>query len=604
MTGAFVATVWQIGLCLSILSVVLGAVLAFVLKGICRKKGKKLSIFHILFAGVAVGCFFMFLPVGCGMSADSGWGFIQTFFLTLFHATQIFTIGTEFAVVLDYLPNCPAEFANVYQIWASVLFVAAPVFTFGVILTLFRNLSAQLRYLRYYFRDAYIFSELNERALILAKDLKAKNPKAVIVFTDVFVDNEETAFELSQRAKAMGAVCFKKDILVVNFAKHSPKKELFFFTIGENETENLNQAQKLIETYRDRENTHLYIFCVKVESELLLTAVDKGRIKVRRVNEVQSLISRVLYEDGDILFQTAKGGDNGVKNIGAVVVGMGNHGTEMVKALTWFCQMDGYRVRIDAFDVDPLAEDKFIALAPELMSEKYNGVELPGEARYRIAIHSGLDVLTRSFADEIGKLTDTTYVLVALGSDEMNIKTAVTLRMLFERMHIHPVIQAIVHNSQQKQALQGIRNYRGQPYDIDFIGDLESCYQEKVILDSALEAEALQRHLKWGQEDEFWSYEYNYRSSVAAAIHRKARLHRGIPGADKKEAELTDAERESIETLEHRRWNAYMRAEGYVYSGSKEKSSRNDLAKMHHDLVDYASLTEEEKRKDSRVGTQ
>ena len=47
-----------------------------------------------------------------------------------------------------------------------------------------------------------------------------------------------------------------------------------------------------------------------------------------------------------------------------------------------------------------------------------------------------------------------------------------------------------------------------------------------------------------------------------------------------------------------------MRAEGYVYSGSKEKSSRNDLAKMHHDLVDYASLTEEEKRKDSRVGTQ
>ena len=176
--------------------------------------------------------------------------------------------------------------------------------------------------------------------------------------------------------------------------------------------------------------------------------------------------------------------------------------------------------------------------------------------------------------------------------------------MLFERMHIHPVIQAIVHNSQQKQALQGIRNYRGQPYDIDFIGDLESCYQEKVILDSALEAEALQRHLKWGQEDEFWSYEYNYRSSIAAAIHRKARLRRGVPGADKKEAELTDAERESIETLEHRRWNAYMRAEGYVYSGSKEKSSRNDLAKMHHDLVDYASLTEEEKRKDSRVGTQ
>ena len=45
-----------------------------------------------------------------------------------------------------------------------------------------------------------------------------------------------------------------------------------------------------------------------------------------------------------------------------------------------------------------------------------------------------------------------------------------------------------------------------------------------------------------------------------------------------------------------------MRSEGYVYSGSHDRSSRNDLAKMHHDLVDYVSLTEEEKRKDSRVG--
>ena len=47
-----------------------------------------------------------------------------------------------------------------------------------------------------------------------------------------------------------------------------------------------------------------------------------------------------------------------------------------------------------------------------------------------------------------------------------------------------------------------------------------------------------------------------------------------------------------------------MRAEGYIYSGSPEKDSRNDLAKMHNDLVDFSSLTEEEKRKDFWVGSQ
>jgi hypothetical protein len=282
---------------------------------------------------------------------------------------------------------------------------------------------------------------------------------------------------------------------------------------------------------------------------------------------------------------------------------MGRHGTEMVKALSWYGQMDGYNLEINAFDKDSLAKEKFMALAPELMSEDYNGVTVEGEAQYKIDIHSGLDVDTVSFAKEISKINNATYVLVALGNDEVNIKTAVNLRMYFERMKIHPVIQAIVYNSQQKRALSGVKNFKGQEYDIDFIGDMESSYVVDVIIDSELEEDALKRHLKWGEEKDFWNYEYNYRSSVASAIHMKARIECKIPGADKNTDELTQKEKHIIEVLEHKRWNAYMRAEGYVFSGSTDKSSRNDLAKMHHDLVDFSSLTEEEKRKDSRVGT-
>ena len=130
---------------------------------------------------------------------------------------------------------------------------------------------------------------------------------------------------------------------------------------------------------------------------------------------------------------------------------------------------------------------------------------------------------------------------------------------------------------------------------------MESSYTEDVIIDSDLEEDALNRHLKWGKEDEFWTYEYNYRSSMASAIHMKARIQCGIPGADKREDELTEEERNVIEVLEHRRWNAYMRAEGYVFSGSKDKSSRNDLAKMHHNLVPFRSLSKADQNKDSAV---
>ena len=415
--------------------------------------------------------------------------------------------------------------------------------------------------------------------------------------------NEEKIYELIEQARDLGAICFKKDILVVNFKKHSESKSISFFTIGSNETENLNQSLKLIENYKDRDNTHIYIFSTKIESELLLTAIDKGKVKVRRINEVQSLVNRILYERGSIIFDSAREDTNGDKRISVVVVGMGNHGTEMVKALTWYGQMDGYRLEINAFDKDELAEEKFVALAPELMSSDYNGVDVEGEAQYQITIHPDVDVQTITFADKISKITNASYVFVALGNDDMNINTAVNLRMYFERIKIHPVIQAVVYNSQQRKALEGIANYRGQAYDIEFVGDVESSYTEDVIIDSELEEDALKRHLKWGKEEEFWTYEYNYRSSVASAIHMKARVQCGIPGADKKETDLSDEERTIIETLEHRRWNAYMRAQGYIFSGSTDKSSRNDLAKMHHDLVDYSSLTEEVKRLDSKVGT-
>ena len=591
---------WHLFFALSIFSVVAAVAIALAVGG--RKRGK-LNLFNFLLGGVAVACFFMFMPIHLVVVEQSLLGSIRAVLLSVFNTIQVFAFGCEFGVVTEGLEYCPENISMIYQVWISMQFVIAPVFTFGFVLSLFKNVSANLRYIRAYFKDVYIFSELNDKSLVLAADIKRKNKGAVIVFTDVFEDNEEDSYELLQRARELDAINFKKDVLVVNFKRHAAGKSISFFAIAADETENLNHALKLIEHYRERANTHLYVFSTKIESELLLTSIDKGKVKVRRINEVKSLINRVLYEQGGMIFDSAREDATGTKQICAVVVGMGNHGVEMVKALTWYGQMDGYRLQIHAFDRDPLAQEKFAALAPELMSEQYNGVIVEGEAQYRITIHSGVDVQSITFAEAIHKITDTSYVFVALGNDDTNINAAVQLRMHFERMKIHPVIQAVVYNSQQKKALEGIQNYRGQAYDIAFIGDVESSFTEDVIIDSKLEEDALRRHLKWGNEEEFWTYEYNYNSSMASAIHLQARLHCGMPGAGKKEEELTQQERDAIEVLEHRRWNAYMRSEGYVYSGSKEKSSRNDLAKMHHDLVDFESLSEEEKRKDSSVAS-
>ncbi|MBR4905384.1 MAG: hypothetical protein IKZ44_00855 [Clostridia bacterium] len=594
--------IWYVCFAVAVLAMAAGIAAAAIQYFGNHMRGRVLTPFHLIVIGVFVSVFVCMLPIYGAILAGSQDRVLKTIAFSLHHTLQTFTLDADREIIQD-CGLCPVTWLSVfYSGFLSIAFIVAPILTFGFLLSFFRNVSAYAGYLLRFFRDVYVFSELNEKSLALGADIKRNHKRALIVYTDVFDNNDEVSSECIERARVLHAILFKKDILSINFKAHYGKAQIVFFTIGEDETENINQSLKLIERYRQREHTRLFVFSSRVDGELLLTKADKGKMKVRRVNEIRSLIDRILYESGESLFRNANLLPNGDKQISAVIVGLGRCGTEMLKALSWYCQMDGYHVEIDVYDADEKAEDRFRALAPELMAKAYNGVAIPGEAEYTIRIHSGVDVGTQSFADEIGRRTGTTFAFVSLGSDEMNIKTAVELRMLFERMRIRPVIQAIVFRSEERKALSDVTNYCGQPYGIEFVGDLETSYSEAVILNSELEAAALRRHMKWGKEEEFWQYEYNYNSSVAAALHLRARVACGIPGADKREEELSTEERTTIERLEHRRWNAYMRSEGYVYSGSPDKNSCNDLAKMHHDLVDYASLTDEEKRKDSRVG--
>lgn len=590
---------------ISIVSILASIVIAVVISKSMSKKRQNgvIKPFYILLTGLFVSTFLLLMPVYYSICDNTPLRLLKTILFSIQGTFQAFTVDADTSFIMENITDSIGSIAEVYSAVLSVLYVIAPIFTFGVVVSFFKN---ALAYIKFFFKrrkDLYVFSELNEKSLALAEDIKKNHSKCAIVFTDIFDQNEEKSYELIGRANELGAICFKKDILFVKLKIHSPAKAMYLFLIGTDEAENIGQALKIIGAYGSVPNTYLYVFTTRTEGDLLLSHNHGMSMKVRRVNEIRSLINRMLYEKGTDLFDKAVPTVGDEKKIHAVIVGLGSHGKEMLKALTWYCQMDGYHIEIDAYDKDELAEERFTSLCPELMSKDYNGVVVPGEVEYTIRIHAGVDVETKSFADSISNMKDVTYAFVALGSDELNVRIAVNLRMLFERSRIKPVIHSVIWNSEEVTALENITNYRGQPYGIGCFGDIRSSFSENVIINSELEKEALQRHLKWGKEEEFWQYEYNYNSSMASAIHMRARIFCGISGADKPNDEWTKEEKAIIEPLEHRRWNAYMRAEGYVFSGSKDKSSRNDLAKMHHDLVDFSSLTEEEKRKDSRVGS-
>ncbi len=586
-----------------------------------RMKGKKrhlLKPINILTTGTFLSAAIMFFSVYADSNVGYELGFFnepnafaglfKTVLVSLHQAIKLFIIDCDFDFISEALKNTSGvtDFTKTaFTVFASVLYIFAPILTFGFVLSFFKNTNAYIRYFLSRGKRLYIFSDLNEKSVSFAKSLENEKSTS-IVFTSIA--KEDIRHELIKKAEELNAICFTKDILSVNLNKKSKAKELIVFVIGDDDESNSSTALELIDKYRNRENTSLYVFAESKASEMILSSAQKGSIKLRIINAARSLVYRSLYESYAAtknpktslkLFENAKSLPSGTKKISAVIVGLGKQSKEMLKALTWFCQMDGYIVSIDAFDVDPLAESKLKLECPDLLSSKYNGIFKDGEAKYEIKIHSGYDVKTYEFAKAIKELTDTTYVFVSLGDDDANTETAAKLRTLFLQVGIHPEINAIVYNPEKNKALANAKDFNRCEYDIKFTGDINTAYSKNVIMDSELECEAKDIHMKWGSESDFWNYEYNYRSSMASALHAYAR-RACMPTACAKAQ--SPNEKEKLAILEHCRWNAYMRTEGYI-CGCTDDKSRNSLAKMHPNLIEYQRLAKHERDKDKIIAT-
>lgn len=554
---------------------------------------------NVLFFGSAFALFFLFVPI---FVTENGTDFVSEMKAVLMSVNRTLRAFSLTDInFMDASYRDTVRFYDIYSGYMSLLCFFCPFLSIGYLLSFFTRIREKLRLFLAYFKDIYVFSELNPKSLALAQDISADNPKAHIIFTGVNDAGRKANNNLYQEAEDINAICLSKNILAVNFRRHSKSAKIRFFTLKGDIKANLLDSLGLIEAYKTRLHTHLYVFSDSIESEIVLSDIDKGTIQVRRVDECKTMINHFLYEKGINILNSAKPLNDGTKLICAVIVGLGKAGSGLLKALAWYGQMDGYRIKIIAFDKDPAIADKLKTQCPELLSEKYNGVHIDGEAEYSIEIRPGFDVYTKSFADSVSQITDATFAFVALGNDSSNVEVAVNLRRLFERVGIKPQITAVLNDSEKRSVLKNASNFKGEPYDIDFIGDWKYIYSRGVIMNSELEEAALRSHKGIDEETNFWKYEYNYNSSIAATIHQRARIQCGIPGAGKPLEELSEEEVERIALMEHKRWNAYMRSQGYIYSGSPDPDSRNDLGKMHHNLIPYQALSKEDAEKDVKL---
>ena len=142
-------------------------------------------------------------------------------------------------------------------------------------------------------------------------------------------------------------------------------------------------------------------------------------------------------------------------------------------------------------------------------------------------------------------------------------------------------------------------------YHITPVGDLQDRFSYQKMFNGEVERKALLVHAGEKPEDaekiiqwknrvkSFYKHEYYYRSSMATVI--QGELVRRLKENNLLEDGYCEAE------MEHKRWNAYMRSEGYIYSGTNDPKTRNDLGKIHHDLCPFKQLDEAEQNKDEVV---
>lgn len=534
---------------------------------------------------------------------------VKAILLSIFQSLRLFVLDGDPELIDVAMQGAP-EMGYAYTVRMYIHLIIAPLFTASMVLSFFKNACATIRYHLGAFRDIYLMSELNERSVALAEDiLLQKRFRPQILFADVFEKEEEENFELVSRARRMGALCFRRDVTDISL-KLCPWIKRKIYLIGSDEDENVQQALHIISSCRkkwryNRSKTEFYVFTGTVESEALLNTVDNGKMKVRRIRRARNLALKLLQHDDYALFTGAKETAEG-KLINAVIVGLGEYGTELLKALCWCGQLEGYTLQIHAFDGDADAKKKLRAVCPALMD--YNRKRIAGEPYYNICVHSGVDVNSEVFLSELSAIPDITASYVMLGNDELNVKTAMRMRMQYGRDHIAasreiPPIYAVVYSSIKSKILAregGFKSTKGEDYGIKIVGSMRERYSLALIEQTKLEEQGMRLHKRWcgvhatpeeiaEAERTYEKYEYNRRSSISQAVHRLVRERLGIVPIE------GDAERNRlIEQLEHKRWNAYMRAEGYIYMPKKD-----DIAKTHCDLISATRLNESQIEKDA-----
>ncbi|MBQ1685488.1 MAG: hypothetical protein II072_08260, partial [Clostridia bacterium] len=262
----------------------------------------------------------MFLPVYyLRYSFGDGAAVLRPALLSVHNAMRLFILDGEFDFVVKSIAGMNGVLHVFFSLYAALMYVICPaIFTFAVIVSVFRFAFAKLRFRNHDDSPLFVFSCLNEESAAMAKSILGRKNKGeapdrdMIVFCGVPKDDEK-------RKELTNLVPYTKgeDAYVLFLNEEADqldvsqfKQDITFFLMDTDEAKNVQDASKLSEKLNiaaakkakaeagnteDRHNVRVLVYSSSPASAPLIDAISRNRaIPVELMAKLTATVSDML----------------------------------------------------------------------------------------------------------------------------------------------------------------------------------------------------------------------------------------------------------------------------------------------------------------------
>ena len=501
------------------------------------------------------------------------------------YALKLFVADLDFNVLKSLVEGISSS--KVLLIVASLLMIVSPVLGGAFILNFMKDITKSLSLWFNFSKNIYIFTELNDMTIIMAKSIKEK---CRIIFLDqngadkLLLKEECEANRYSIMSYSVEKLYSKIENHYTNkFSRSAYTQKISLFFADADENKALEKMISFIENKIENKSakniikTSIYLFSISGEAEMIVDNYktehamrNYDNITLRLIDRAQLISYGILsayplYEkDNRLSYDKSAKTQN---SINVSIIGMGNVGTHIAKDILWCGQLPDTDLKLNLIDIKSREDlqSEFEHKFPELKKPDY-------DINYYTADVTS-DKLYRLISDE---LSTSDYFVVSLGNDELNIMTSHYIRISYWRVHkTFPQIVAVVNDDDKYHAVESVF----KKMNIGLAGSNLKIFSVDMLENNPLYHKAYRVDKAYGGTSSYQNFlnsrEVIIRSNIAYAIHIDYKLwaltglnpekqKRNISDFVSKATEAYSHMAEAYEETEHLRWMAFQRSEGWI----------------------------------------